>query len=70
MQSTEEQMRVQACRPKPYELTAHLIGHTPAILARIIEPDVNICIWQRPLIDKIERELVSLTPQDLSLIHI
>ena len=65
MQSTEEQMRVQACRPKPYELTAHLIGHTPAILARIIEPDVNICIWQRPLIDKIERELVSLTPQDL-----
>ena len=48
MQSTEEQMRVQACRPKPYELTAHLIGHTPAILARIIEPDVNICIWQRP----------------------
>ena len=65
MQHTEEQMRVQAYVPKPHELTAHLIGDTPAILARIIEPDVNICIWQRPSIDQIERELVSLTPRGL-----
>ena len=34
-------------------------------LARINEPDVNICIWQRPSIDQIEREVVSLTPRDL-----
>ena len=58
-------MRVQANRPKPHELRAHLIGDTSAILARINDPDVNICIWQRPSIDQIETELVSLTPRDL-----
>ena len=65
MLGTEEQMRAQTDRPKPHELTSHLIGDTPDILARISEPGVNICIWQRPSIDQINRELVSLTPRDL-----
>ena len=65
MQNTERQMREQAYRSKLHEPTAHLIGNTPDILARINEPDVNISIWQRPSIDQIERELVSLTPRDL-----
>ena len=65
MRYTDRQMRVQADRPKLHERTAHLIGDTPAILARISEPDVNMCVWQRPSIDQIERELVCLTPRDL-----
>ena len=58
-------MRVQTDRLKPHELTSHLIGDTPDILARINEPDVNMCIWQRAPIDQIEGELMSLTPRDL-----
>ena len=65
MRYTDRQMRVQADRPKLHERTSHLIGDTPDILARISEPGVNICIWQRPSIDQINRELVSLTPRDL-----
>ena len=65
MRYTDRQMRVQTDRPEPHELTSHLIGDTPDILERISEPDVNICIWQRPSIDQINRELVSLTPRDL-----
>ena len=58
-------MRMQACWQEPHERTAHLISDSPAILSRINEPDVNICIWQRPPIDQIDRELVSLRPRDL-----
>ena len=65
MLGTEEQMRAQTDRPKPHELTSHLIGDTPDILTRISEPDVNMCVWQRPSIDQIEGELMSLTPRDL-----
>ena len=65
MQNTERQMRAQAYRSRPHEPIAHLIGDTPDILARINELCVNICIWQRPSIDQIERELASLTPRDL-----
>ena len=65
MRYTDRQMRVQADRPKLHERTSHLIGDTPDILARISEPGVNICVWQRPSIDQINRELVSLTPRDL-----
>jgi hypothetical protein len=65
MQDADRQMRSQAHRLRPHELTTHLIGNTPGILARISEPDVNMCVWQRPSIDQIERELVSLTPRDL-----
>ena len=66
MQNTERQMREQAYRSKLHEPTAHLIGDTPDFLARINEPDVNISIWQRPSIDQIERELVSLMPRGLT----
>ena len=65
MLNTDRQMRAQAYRSNPHEPIAQLIGDTPDILARINEPDVNICVWQRPSIDKIERELVSLAPRDL-----
>jgi hypothetical protein len=65
MQNTDRQIRAQTYRSNPHKPIAHLIGDTPDILARINEPDVNICIWQRPSIDQIERELASLTPRDL-----
>lgn len=58
-------MHMQTCWPEAHELTAHLISDAPAILSRINEPDVNICIWRRPPIDQIDRELVSLRPRDL-----
>ena len=41
-------MRMQACWQEPHERTAHLTCDSPAIVSRINEPDVNICIWQRP----------------------
>ena len=65
MRYTEEQMRAQAHRLEPLEPAAHLIGDSPAILARISEPDVNICVWQRSPVNQIEGELMSLTPRDL-----
>jgi hypothetical protein len=43
----------------------HASGNHPDVLRRILDPDVNLCHWQRPAQLAITRELSSLQASDL-----
>lgn len=46
-------------------ISPHLAGNHPGLLRRILEPGVNLCLWQRPAQSVIVRELSSLKASDL-----
>ena len=43
----------------------HVVGNQPEMLHRIVNPGVNLCLWQRPAQEAVIRELSSLKVSDL-----
>jgi hypothetical protein len=46
-------------------ISTHIIGDRPSVLRDILNPDVNLCLWQRPTQPAVVRELSSLQASDL-----
>ncbi len=47
------------------EPTPHLLSANFDVLGQITEPDVNLCVWQRPVQDEILNEICRLRPNQL-----
>ena len=43
----------------------HVIGDNPDVLRQVVNPTVNLCLWQRPAQPAVIRELSSLQASDL-----
>ncbi|MGD2119685.1 MAG: DUF1826 domain-containing protein [Chromatiales bacterium] len=43
----------------------HIIGTRPEVLGRILDPGVNLCLWQRPVQPAVTQELASLQATQL-----
>ncbi|MBT2968409.1 MAG: hypothetical protein B6D72_08130 [gamma proteobacterium symbiont of Ctena orbiculata] len=46
-------------------VTSHIIGDSPDVMRQVLDPSVNLCLWQRPVQPAVIRELSSLHPSDL-----
>lgn len=43
----------------------HIVGSRPDVLQRILDPGVNLSLWQRPALPPVIRELLNLQASDL-----
>jgi hypothetical protein len=58
--ATNHEMMVSAPPASP-----HATGNQPEVLHDILDPGVNLCLWQRPAQKAVTRELTSLKASDL-----
>ena len=52
-------------RPGIHHFTSHHVEESPEVLERILDPEVNLCLWRRPVQVDIAQELLALGALDL-----